>query len=386
MPSNTDATPELVNLPGSYEERYAEANRLYNRGEMDQAEAICTRIIDRISGLPARRRPVDSALDSALQSSAILLARIRAQQGDWQAVDALNTRAQTWNAFYTNRWKVDPFLLRIEFGCAEEGIAGLRGLAAAEPENVYLWMTLANAALDAADLVLAEEALDRAEPLALAANDPEDLAALYIRRFQLLQQRQQWHEAARAWEKALKFEPGAEELIEAVVRMFLETGLFDDALRYAEGGQLPAIGVDFYRAWVAQQRGDVVRARHLWRKVLESAPDDDNVDMPLLHALANCWLGQPAAALGLLLEQVATGVTLEVGENIGLALAWAMQDDVESARSNLKLAVQRRALPGQPNRLLSALDWVEFEQLVQNESIKAELRLFFEPPVQPSRW
>lgn len=380
MPSNSDNTPELVSVPGSYEERYTEANRLYHRGELEQAAAICTRIIDRVSSLPARRRPADSVLDSALQSSAILLARIRAQQGDWQAVDALNSRAQTWNAIYTNRWKVDPFLLRIELDGIDEGIAGLRGLAAAEPENVFLWLTLASAAVDTADLDLAEEALDRAEPLALAANDPEDLAALYVRRYQLLQGRRQWHEAAGAWNRALEYEAEAEDLREVVVRMFLEAGLFDDALRCAEGGQLPAIGVDFYRAWVAQQRGDMVRARHLWRKVVETNPDNDDVDTPLLHALASCWLGQPAAALSLLLEELATGATLEVGAVIALALAWAMQGDVEAARAELKLAVKRRAIPGQPKRLLAALDWIEFEQLVGDEAVKAELRPFFEPP------
>ena len=368
------------NLPGSYADRNDEARRLFNQGKLEQAAVICQRIVDRISRLPERRRPGDSPLHDALLAASILLAEINAKQGDWPAVDDLCTRAQTLLPVHAQRWAIEPFILRIRNGQHQDGIRGLRALAEAHPDSFFFWRILAQMALDVDDLDLALTASDHVDQIEDPDEDidDEDLASHHIVRFHLFRRRGEWHEASREWNSALVWDEGLDDMQELVVRMFLEAGLYDDALNYVDDEALTPILADFYRAWIAQQRGDQVRARHLWRAIAER--DLDEEDNPIVRALAHCWLRQPDAALALLLEEMAGGTVLMVPEARALALAWAMHGNVAAARANVKLAAKRSATATKSEPLLSALDWIDFEQLVQDEAIKAELQPYFEVP------
>ncbi|HSN74735.1 MAG TPA: hypothetical protein VL334_06525, partial [Anaerolineae bacterium] len=124
MPSSPSLQPDY--LPGSYSDRNYEARRLFDQGEMDQAAAICQRIIDRISRLPERRRPHDSSLHQSLLAALILLAEIHAKLDDWPAVDDLCMCARTLLPVYAHRWAVEPFVLRIQHDRSQEGIDGLQ--------------------------------------------------------------------------------------------------------------------------------------------------------------------------------------------------------------------------------------------------------------------
>jgi tetratricopeptide (TPR) repeat protein len=378
MPSTPSLNPDY--LPGSYDERNDEARYLFKQGELDEAAAICQRIIERISRLPERRRSHGSTLHDALMRAAILLAEIHAKQADWPALDDLCTRAQAMHPVYAHRWAIEPFMLRIRYGQPQAGIRGLQALAESQPDSFYLWRMLAQAALDVDDLDLAMTASDYAVLLAQPDEDPGDIASYYIVRFKLFRQRGEWHEAAQEWMMACAWDEGMEELREAVVRMFLDAGLYDDALDYLDDESLTAPLADYYRAWIANQRGDQVRARHLWRKIVEADPNDDDLDNPVVRALAYCWLRQPDAALALMLEELASGGLLSMAEALALALAWAMHGDAAAAHANVRLAAGRQISSAQPNKLMPALDWIEFEQLVQNEAVKAELRSYFEAP------
>ena len=378
MTSSPTLSPDT--LPGSYQDRLEEAHHLYGRGEIDQAAAICQRIIDRISRLPERRRPDNSALHNALMEASILLAEIFAKQGDWPAVDDLCTRGQTYHPVYAHRWAIEPFVLRIKVGQHQQGIAGIQALAEANPDSFFFWRMLAQMALDVDDLDLALTASDRAMLLVQPDEDPDDLASYHIVRFKLFRQRGEWHEAAREWNSACLWDDEMDELREAVVRMFLGAGLYDDALDHLEDESLTATLADYYRAWIANQRGDQVRARHLWRKIVEADPNDDDLDNQVVRALAHCWLRQSDAALALLLEELASGGLLSMAGALALALAWAMHGDAAAAHANVKLAAGRQPSSAQSSKLMPALDWIEFEQLVQDEAIKAELRPYFEAP------
>jgi tetratricopeptide (TPR) repeat protein len=377
MPSTPSLSPDY--LPGSYDERNDEARYLFKQGELDQAAAICQRIIERISRLPERRRSHGSPLHDALMQAAILLAEIHARQADWPALDDLCTRAQAAHPVYAHRWAVEPFMLRIQYGQPQAGIRGLQALAESQPDSFYMWRMLAQAALDVDDLDLAMTASDHAEQIAEHDENIEDqdLVAHQVIRFRLFQQRGQWHEAAREWNSACLLDDEMEAVREVVVRMFLQAGLYDDALDYVDDEVLGAALGDYYRGWVANRRGDLVRARYLWRKIVESDPDED--DNPAVRAIAYCYLRQPDAALAVLLEALGGGSAVSVADALALALAWAMHGDVDAARANLRLAVKRSATARKPNPLLAALDWFEFEHLVQDQAIKAELRPFFEP-------
>jgi predicted Zn-dependent protease len=376
-PTSNHSQTELISLPGSYEDRYNEAYHLFRRGDHEQAAAICIRLIDRISRLPQRRRPPDSPLSEVLMLAASLLADIRASQGDWHTVDELCQRMQAMYPAYGDQWQVEPFDLRIKHGQPENGLAGLHELAQSEPNSFTLWMTLADSALRLDVLDLAQIALERSAPLAALSDDPDDQVTLDFTRFQVFERRGEWYEAARAWNSARQLDPEVETMREALVRMYLEAGLLDDALRTIDEGALSPKTADYYRAWIANQRGDQVRARHLWRTVVETDSAEDEMELVVLHALSRCWLGQPDAALGLLLQRISVGGALNLVEALALALAWAMHGDVKAAHANLKLAHQRQTQPAQARRLLPGLDWIDFEQLVKDEAVKAELRPYF---------
>jgi tetratricopeptide (TPR) repeat protein len=347
---------------------------------MDQAAAICQRIIDRISRLPERRRPHDSSLHQSLLAALILLAKIHAKQDDWPAVDDLCMRARTLLPVYAHRWAVEPFVLRIQYGRSQEGIDGLQALAESNHDSFYFWDMLAQKAWETGNNDLALTASDRAAQLATPNEDPGDMASHHIVRFELFNERGEWQQAVHEWDMACVWDTEMKNLREVVVRMFLEAGLYDEALEHVKDEWLTDIMADYYRAWIAQQRGDMVRARHLWRKVAESDPDDYKMDSPTLRAFSHCWLRQPDAALAVLLEQVAGSGVMHAAQALALALAWAIHGDVEAAAANIKLAVKRSVTPLKPAPLLSALDWIDFEQLVQDEAIKGVLRSYFEAP------
>jgi tetratricopeptide (TPR) repeat protein len=271
-------------------------------------------------------------------------------------------------------------MLRIQYGQPQAGIRGLQALAESQPDSFYLWRMLAQAALDVNDIELAIAASDHAQLVMTGGEDKGDLVSYHIVRFRLLQRRGEWHQAAREWNSARLWDDELEDLREMVVRMFLSAGLYDDALDYVGDELFGATVGSYYRGWVANRRGDQVRARYLWRKIVESDPDE--FDNPAVRAIAYCYLRQPDAALAVLLETIGSQGALNTTQALALALAWAMHGDVEAARINLKLAAKHSTTSSRPAPLLPALDWIEFEELVQDDAVKAELRPYFEPQQQ----
>ncbi len=377
-------TLDSFQLSGSYAERVDEAHRLLRRGELEPAAVICRRIIDRISRLPERRRLAGSDLYAALWGASIVLAEVYAQQGDWPALDAHCLWAQSTHTEYGERWAIEPHVLRIQYGQPQEGIDGLQALAESNPNNFNFWRMLAQKAWETGNHDLGLMASDHAAPLALPDEAADHMAAYHLVRFELFKARGEWQRAVHEWNLACGWDQKVEEMREMVVRMFLEAGLYDDALQVLEGQGLPAIVGDYYRAWIAQQRGDIVRARHLWRQLVEDTRRDDELDSPALRANAHCWLGQPDTALAILLESITGQRAIQTGDMLMLGLAWAMHGDGAAAEANIKLAVARSASPPKFDALLPALDWIDFEHLVTDEAIKAALRPYFEPPRPPS--
>ena len=377
--STMTSTPSLEPqaLPGSYEARVQEAALLIQQGELDQAAAICQRIVERIGRIPERRRIHDTPLYFARMEAFILLAKIYSQQGNWTAVDELCAQGQALHPEYADRWLVEPHTLRVQHGQTQEGVRGLQAQAEARPDSFFLWSMLAQTALEAQDLAAAQMASDHAETLIGQADDEEEIGSFYVNRFLICQYLGQWYDAERAWLTGCVFDSALEEMREMVIRMYLSAGLYDDALRLVDDETLGAAGADFYRAWIANQRGDRVRARHLWRQVIEAEPSD-GFDNTGLQALAHCWLHQEDAALGILLEKVSAIGILTTATALTLALAWAMHGDGQAALANVRLAAAQSAHMLADNPLLPALDWIDFEQLVEDEGIKAELRPYFE--------
>ncbi len=105
---------------------------------------------------------------------------------------------------------------------------------------------------------------------------------------------------------------------------------------------------------------------------------DHAKDRAVLNAQAMAWchLGEPRNALSLLLREVSASRDLSARTALILTLAWAMDGNLEAAKADLGIATQ--GLSDTVRGKLSLLEWYDFEQLVQDEAIKAELRPHFE--------
>ena len=364
----------VPDIPGSYYDRIMEARWREERGEWEEAAAIYQRVVDRISNLPERRRPADSDLNLYLAASAAGLVRARANLGDFEAAQRLCEKLELWDAEDAHRWRLRVHVLRIDQGLVDEGLAGLQQLADSDPDNFDYWYTLANEAIDARRFDLAEQALARATDLAPDAKPDSDqenaLAEVYFTWFDFYREQRRWQEAGREWDKALALDPAVEESQEKVLRMFLEAELWDDAQRYLGGALAGPVG-DYYQAFIAYRRGDKVRARHLWRKLVEADQEEERLDRNV-RAMAWCYLDEPFRALDILLHEVTTSRELQARVALILALAWSMEGNAEAARADLGIAT--KILRESAGAKFSQLDWYDFEELVQDEAIKAELR------------
>ena len=364
----------LPDIPGSYYDRIMEARWHESNGEVEEAVAIYQRLVARISNLPERRRAPGSDLNYFLVAAASDLATIRATQGDFEAAQLLCEQLQIWDPDDVDWWRQRLYTLRIDQGQIEEGLAGLKQLADSEPDKFEHWNILAAAAMGARQFDLAEQALDRAVILAPLAKDEDAPVQVHLNRYYLYRLQRRWREAAREWDKALELDNNIRETQEHVVRMFLGAELWDEASRYVDEALAKPVA-EYYQAYLAYRRGDKVRARFLWRKVVEA---DHATDRAVLNAQAMAWchLGEPRNALSLLLRDVSASRELPARTALILTLAWAMEGNLEAAKADLSIAT--RDLSDTVGARFPLLDWYDFEQLVPDEAIKAELRPYFE--------
>ena len=256
----------------------------------------------------------------------------------------------------------------------EEGLTGLKQLADSEPGKFEHWNVLAAAAMGERQFDLAEQALDRAGFLAPLAKDEDASAQVHLTRFHVYRLQHRWKEAGNEWDKAVELDAEIRETQEGVLRMFIGAALWDDASRYV-GDPFPKPVGEYYQGYLAFRRGDKVRARILWRKVVEA---DHAKDRAVLNAQAMAWchLDEPTRALSLLLHEVSASREIPARTALVLTLGWAMEGNLEAAKADLGMAT--RGLSDAVGAKVPLLDWYDFEQLVQDEAIKAELRPYFE--------
>jgi tetratricopeptide (TPR) repeat protein len=372
-PSTRVTEPELSAIPGSYYDRIQEARWHQDRAEWEAADAIYQRLVDRLARLPERRRPAGSEMQAYLIAAGTGLAVTRATLGDFAAAEQLCKNLQAWDAENADAWSRFIFKLQLGLGHVEEGLAGLQRLAEAQPGDFEAWMTLAGEAIAAQRSDLAEQAIERLATLTLAGMDDLSRAGVHLTRYDLLRMQSRWQEAGAEWDKALALAPEVAEMQEAVLRMFLAAELWDDAQRYL-GGALGGPVTNYYEGYLAYRRGDKVRARALWRRVVQA--DERAGDSSIgPQAMAWCYLGEPREAITLLLHEVSTDRAVKGRVAMILALAWAMDGNLDAARANLGIAARIMGEP--PDDKLARFDWFDFDQLVQDEAVKAALRPYF---------
>lgn len=374
MPFDDDLRASAsMNIPGSYTAIFDEADQFYRKGELEQAAAICERMIGRITRLPERRRQQGTLAGDALQAAFIMLAEIHAKRGEWAALDALCEQARGYSNAENveNRWLTEPVRLRIEYGEAAEGRALLKALTATMPDNFHAWNLLARQYVDEAQFELAEKALDQLE---LAAKTPERQIIVHHARFYSAREADDWQRILQTWRALLPYDEDGEieDLREMIIRLSIKHGALDDALELVEMSDFDLGETTYFRGWLAWLRHDHVRARYLWRQLIE---DEDNDD--LAHkALAYCWLKQPAQALTLMLENSSSS-GLNMNDMLVVALAELLEDDLEAARTTLDMVKLRLSGRGRP-QIIPDINWLEFDQLIQDETLKAAIRPYFD--------
>lgn len=373
--SNTDRNTSSLErpIPGSYDERLAEARRLRNHGAYDEALAILERISARLLRLPERRRAPGSELWVNLIAATALMADIKATTGHVAEAESLWAQLEEWDRRRWTSWRRLRLIRQIERGEVDEGIRQLHELAEENPDDIHNWLAAAEAAMEAGRYDSTEAWLQRARPLYAAVEDDELAASYVLLRYRLNSQLGRWREALDDWYGAMGLNEELEQFAEMTVRELLAAEQYDLALELlTDEVFLPPV-VQYYQAWIARHRGDQVRARHLWRQLIETEQDAyEALNLVQLKALSLCWLGRPAEAVAMILQEVELTGELQSIDALALALGWGMMGKATEARANLSSAVGRADV--QP---LSALEWYDFDTLIRDEALKTELRKYF---------
>ena len=373
--SNTDRNTSSLErpIPGSYDERLAEARRLRNHGAYDEALAILERISARLLRLPERRRAPGSELWVNLIAATALMADIKATTGHVAEAESLWTQLEEWDRQRWTSWRRVRLIRQIERGEVDEGIRQLHELAEENPDDIHNWLAAAEAAMEAGRYDSTEAWLQRARPLYAAVEDDELAASYVLLCYRLNSQLGRWREALDDWYGAMELSEELEQFAEMTVRELLAAEQYDLALELlTDEVFLPPV-VQYYQAWIARHRGDQVRARHLWRQLIETEQDAyEALNLVQLKALSLCWLGRPAEAVAMILQEVELTGELQSIDALALALGWGMMGKATEARANLSSAVGRADV--QP---LSALEWYDFDTLIRDEALKTELRKYF---------
>lgn len=374
-PEGFGTRPTFPLLTGSYSDRIQEARALTDAGHLEEASAILERIISRLLRLPEQRRRLGSPRYLFLLASLADLMDIRTAQGDYKSALQLCQQLVELDAEEPEFWRRHACVLRLKWGQVEEGLAALHELALSQPDVFDHWLTLGAQAISYEQFDLADEALERAEELAEQAADTDLQTLVQIERHRRFVRQKRWHEAAAAWEMAAELRKELKQTREVIVRMFLRAGLLDDAERYLDDEHIWEPVADYYRALIAHRRGATAQAQQLWHRITKV----DSQDRPrerIVQAAAWCWLQQPERAQQLLEPELGKGEEILPRVGLVLALAWAMQGNLEEAQAYLR-QVMSKSTP-EKDDLISALEWWPFEALVQDEAIKAELRCYFD--------
>lgn len=366
-------------LPGSYGERLAEARRLQAHGNYPGALEILDRLAARLLRLPERRREPENDLWWNLIAVYAMTADVKSDAGDFAGADTLWMQLEQLDPTRRFSWRRARYVRLIGRGEVEEGLRELQALAEEDPDDIKHWLAAAEAALQAGRYGDAETWLQQVERLLDEDEEGESFGKFQMLCYGLYVQQKRWPEALNAWYEAMEFDEDLESYVETPLRVLLAAGQYDLALDLLDDEAfLPALA-RYYQGWIAQRRGDLVRARYLWRQVAET-PEDGTAGALHVKARALCWLGRPQEAIALLLRKVELFNELEAVDALTLALAWGAAGKLTEARANMATAL-RLADPREP---LSALEWYDFDTLITDEEIKAVLRDYFELESEPT--
>jgi tetratricopeptide (TPR) repeat protein len=300
------------------------------------------------------------------------LASLLFQQGRYAEALAAHEVLLESHPEESDQWRRDLARLRIAKGEVEAGLADLRDLAEAQPDDAQLWLFLGIELQIEGRLAESLAALDRA--LAVAQeHDDQEMATIYYRRFDLLKELGRLDDALAAWEEALRHDPAVAESMHEAYEALTEAGRYSEARSYLEREENPLLA-GYQRGILASRTGQVGEARQAWQAVAELDPDDHEYGY-------DAWvesvlrLGDPDPALEWLQDALARHGTprLLVLSGIG----WAMRQDPDLAGRLFQEAINRLSRQRPPKKKLDSDDWRLLDSLVRDEEMKETLKPYF---------
>jgi len=360
-------------LPGSYEDLVGQASAALGSGDVEASIAIQYRLLDRLSRLSDRvlaRRPDlrDLHRQVRLDLKGILVWKRRLPE----AIEVMEVLLRT-HPEQSAVWRAEIALLHLLDGDVETGLDGLESLTRDYPDEIPLWLLLADEARVAGYLDRSRAALDRALQLDVHG-DEELLGSIHYIRFLVCRDLGQVDDALAAWEEALAHDPRRIETIRAVYSMLTKAGRYDEALSYVarDENQMQAA---YQRALIASRLGRIEEARQGWQEVAEMDPDEYEYGHDA-WVEAVLRLGDPDPALEWLQEALAEVGTARLFALTGMG--WAMKGDVELPEIFFQRAAIDLGRSQRPQQQkLDSAEWRLFDSLVAEDEIKAPLKSYF---------
>jgi tetratricopeptide (TPR) repeat protein len=221
-----------------------------------------------------------------------------------------------------------------------------------------------------------EEAEENLQRGARRASEPDHKTDAYLLLFDFFRAQERAEDALAAWDKAWESQEEGPDYIFPVYQMMWETGDLKRAHEYLSREKNP-LRKGLYQGFLAQEEGKPDEAIKHWKRVARMDPTDYEEGQ---EAWAEAVLrvdDAPQDVISILGAILDTGAFTPRGL-ILQAIAEARLGHVDHAGSVLALARQV-GLRERPRReKLSSSDWALFDELVESDEIKEELRHFFQ--------
>jgi tetratricopeptide (TPR) repeat protein len=257
-------------------------------------------------------------------------------------------------------------------GEVDAGLAELRELAEAQPQDARRWWVLGSEARLEGQLELGRSALAHA---LLAARDaaPELGAVIHYERFLLLRDLGRVEEAVAAWEQAVKLDTRYQDSISQAYAMLTDAGRYSDALAYVARDENP-LRAGLQRGLIAQQTGQMIEARKEWKAVAVLDPEQYAGGQEA-WAEAVVRLGDPQPLLDRLQVLMTKHGTTRLLVLAGIAQA--MNGQVDRAAMLFQQAIQLVRYGRPARQKLDRADWRLLSSVVKDEKAKEALKAYF---------
>ncbi|MFQ5611524.1 MAG: tetratricopeptide repeat protein [Anaerolineae bacterium] len=366
------AAPRLVS--GSYEDLYTKAQLHLGRGEVEEAQEILERLHLRLGKMGERifaRRPELEGL--YFISTAQLALALRRQE---KYEEALHYYQMLLNLAPENSmlYEISIGSTRIELGQVEAGLDELRAVTMMHPGEPLAWLSLGVELMDAGESEEAERNLKRA----LDCDDPDEEYHFkaYSHLFGLYQRQGRYDEAEMAWENIERLTDPEVRTVYPLYQMYWEAGDLEKTRSWLSKEKNP-LRKALYQGLLAQANGDTNRAKSLWKKAAERDPLDFDEGYEAWAEANLRTIGDAKKVIGVL------NIILEYEEPdiqtlVLLASAEAHIGHGHHAKDALVAATELLKNYRPRRRHLEAKYWALLDELVPDETIKEQLKPYFE--------